>query len=1200
MAAEKTKTEPARPTSPDLAGHLGTHPPEAVAGPTPSISRMLSSLVLFGDLPSQLQVAGLLQSLGNERKGRLLAEPQEAQDARLAVLEQIKSNQGQPLSKELEQRAIQVLGWEDLDTVARSRNPAFDAGMVAREVRGSMRGWGTEEDRLFAALEGLSPLELAAVRKAYAATYNREMADDIDDELSGAEQERATALLAGDATSSAVIALHDAMSGPGTDEATIMRALRGRSGAEIEAIKARYKEKYKADLTSDLDDELGGNERDQATALLAGDTSLADAIEINEAMAGPGTNEAAISAVYSRIRDEVEVEADKKGMTTAQVEAEVKRRTDAVKRAYGAKYASGPGADRALEDAYRSELSGGELSLVLAQQAVDQTAIDAAKIQVEHESLVTDDDKVNAVLRAQHERAEKEVMRDLEVELNRRAGSMTPEERAQARRQLQAQAAGLVEDRSKRYMADLERRYNAENPTRWGPGAFRTVLTLELSGWSRDEAFDLLKQGGKLTDAQELKYALFGPGTNEDKIKRTLRGKTKAQIEALGSQYKALTGNNLVEDLEADLSGRDAADIEALLGGTGTAEEKLRYLQTRTTWELGEGTGLGGLGAGEEEEVLIATTAQASAAYADYQRLRGQYGDNDPRTRTAKERLDRWIGYGEKDIEAHREAVDSLADAAATVGAVVAAAAIIAASGGTATPAVAALASAYATSVSVAIKMTMKGGGYGTEDLAKDLTVGAVEATAAYATFGVGNAIMRSGAFSSLQRLAERGVLGRMVHAGLTEGIENAISGVPSGMMSAALEESTWTSADPFAVLVNAAGTAAAQGFGVGMAMGSYQGFKEGRVPSADAARDAVEGRATTTTDQSHGPTDKVELSGDANPDTPVSKAVEEGPAQATDPTQIEKTVDATIEAKTQGEGPRPRHRGATAEGMGPEFTYEYHPQVREPIVEEGRLPPRAEGELSAKEAEAPSAKPDAPGEGPATEETPPVLDEPPQQIEEAVGQPAPVDAGLQPSAPAAPTSTPLAEPKLTSTQLKARLKEVRQQAAKLRKAARTDPEAAEALRQLYRAQPDQVLSRLRRTDPMAASVYHQRIPPNTELAKVLESEYRPPHEASVLHRDSTGKIKWKEKFTSGGMTPEEAVLGYPKSAQATHTEARAVAQAPLEEGDVLSISGAYNPCTPCQTAMTKASETGATINYWWPGGHFTARNGKGKLVFRP
>lgn len=162
-----------------------------------------------------------------------------------------------------------------------------------------------------------------------------------------------------------------------------------------------------------------------------------------------------------------------------------------------------------------------------------------------------------------------------------------------------------------------------------------------------------------------------------------------------------------------------------------------------------------------------------------------------------------------------------------------------------------------------------------------------------------------------------------------------------------------------------------------------------------------------------------------------------------------------------------------------------------------------------------------------------------------------------------------------------------------LRKLAVTDAEAAEALRLRYRNMPDRQLADLAgRGDAMAESVRSQRFPANKELLKILGSDYRPPHEATAVARDSKGKIMWSRKLSSGNMTPAEKALGYPQSALATHTEARAVTQAPLVRGGTLAISGQYDPCSSCQRAMAAAAtKSGATIIYWWPGG---------RMVFKP
>jgi nucleic acid/nucleotide deaminase of polymorphic system toxin len=99
----------------------------------------------------------------------------------------------------------------------------------------------------------------------------------------------------------------------------------------------------------------------------------------------------------------------------------------------------------------------------------------------------------------------------------------------------------------------------------------------------------------------------------------------------------------------------------------------------------------------------------------------------------------------------------------------------------------------------------------------------------------------------------------------------------------------------------------------------------------------------------------------------------------------------------------------------------------------------------------------------------------------------------------------------------------------------------------------------------------------------------RPPHTARVtVIRD--GKTIVDKPVTSGGMTPEEAALGFPKSTLATHTEARAMRNYPLKPGDQMVIRGQYSPCPTCRGAMNSAAKThGATITYEWPGGTWKA-----------
>jgi len=90
-------------------------------------------------------------------------------------------------------------------------------------------------------------------------------------------------------------------------------------------------------------------------------------------------------------------------------------------------------------------------------------------------------------------------------------------------------------------------------------------------------------------------------------------------------------------------------------------------------------------------------------------------------------------------------------------------------------------------------------------------------------------------------------------------------------------------------------------------------------------------------------------------------------------------------------------------------------------------------------------------------------------------------------------------------------------------------------------------------------------------------------HTAQVTVRSADGSQRNCGVFQSGNMTPDEKALGFPQNTLATHTEARAVSQVPLEPGDHMTIDGQYPPCTSCKGKMkARATQSGATIQYNW------------------
>jgi hypothetical protein len=166
----------------------------------------------------------------------------------------------------------------------------------------------------------------------------------------------------------------------------------------------------------------------------------------------------------------------------------------------------------------------------------------------------------------------------------------------------------------------------------------------------------------------------------------------------------------------------------------------------------------------------------------------------------------------------------------------------------------------------------------------------------------------------------------------------------------------------------------------------------------------------------------------------------------------------------------------------------------------------------------------------------------------------------------------------------------------KLKKLAKTDKQAAEALRARYEMLSDTALKdRARSGDAMAKSVLDGRVPENTKLEELRgkKGDIRKPHHAAAKVTDARGRVRWNEEFESGGMEKPEKKGDWRKKSQETHTEMQAIDRSKLQPGETLWITGQYDPCPACQEAMRTASEGGRTVDYWWQGGHFRAVDGK-------
>ena len=833
------------------------------------------------------------RQLGEEQQAVIRAYYSDGPDARnpiAAVAAGLKvrmSTQLQPgllekFDEELEDKPDSE--WERLDALGRTQGSGFSADRLRGELRqamfGGVTGWGTDEDRIFAALNGLTPIQSLALRKCYSSTHDgASLEADLESELSDAQLTRATASLEGDQALADAAILYEAMfggvTGWGTDEDIIMRTLRGKSDEERAAIIEAYEREYGEDLSDDLDSELSDHDLDRADALMDGDTDLADAIAIDQAMhggwTGAGTDEAAIEAVYEDVRRDVAAEAQRQGWTTAEMEAEIRRRNAGIEGSYQDRYGGDwePGDESALRQAFRSDLSGSELDLVVALADNDLIAADAARIDIESRSIMPDDDVTNGVLRNQYERAYEELRRDewpdIQRDLDRRAreNGWDRYQRREAERQAERELESRAQNRSKGYMSQLESQFNSEY-TRWSGAGLSQVLDMTMSHTDRQQARDLMDQGGRLSPAQEIHYAVTGAGTDEQAIQRALAGRSPEEIAAIRAEWNRLHPNETLDDrLSSELGGRDEFDTNMLLQGEPrNAEEEMAQMRERANWEFDNASGLF---AGEQEGILRDRLERMERSYAT---LTDPNATPEERAEASR-RFEHRSSNVSSAISVYREQMDATTDALATAAAVAAAivvvvvaavltpftgggsaaagAGILAALGGALTSGtVAAAAAVAAATATIVTKQAMLGDAYSGEDMAVDAVVGVVDAVTAYATAGIGTGLLKAARGGMLAKMAvSPSRVTRIAAHGLAEGAEGLISSLPAAVTGNLANDKNWEQGNPLTNIVTGVAVEAGIGTVVSAGMGSLGGIRRAPTPDARPSGDLLAHRGT-------------------------------------------------------------------------------------------------------------------------------------------------------------------------------------------------------------------------------------------------------------------------------------------------------------------------------------------------------------------
>jgi len=712
--------------------------------------------------------------------------------------------------------AMKPEDWEAQEVLARGKNPGFNAAAKSDAIfKAGEDKLGTDEAAIYRALTGLTPLQVCAVKGHYQVTHGHSLEWALRDELSGDEERRAINLLKGDKGAAAAEAIHDALWGPGTNEAQVMEALRSlTTEEERKAAIKYYKDTYDEDLETRLAGDMSGTDLKQATDQLKGKTADADAEAIQGGLTGGifSPDRDSVTAVYDRVRQESLAKAKAEGWTQAEFDAEVMRRNGEIEKAFGEKfkhesrYAWGAHSGQstlqtAITAAYPFDPTNRKLVNALA--ANDMATADAALMQSEREGVYADDSVLKGVVRKQYDRAFESAQLDRGPELASKVDRgmkawvashydkdgkltkpFTEEERINERMKLQRESDAALQDeafdraKANSKMLDTVLQANhgitldnmiSQNMS-WGDRrqamSELAVMRTEIAG-STPEAIKSAKDERRLDWAySRVRYAIEGAGTDMDELKGGLAGLNKDQLDKLDKKWRKDHDNETLRAaVQGDTSGREEDDLLDTIdhGAPQTIGDRMAELRRKHTRDE---AGVGWAGRLRSENASARSHSELDRMEAKLRELRDP--NLDPRKREfIEDNVERRIEHANDAIEAQRARVDAFADMLSTIASyVIGALAVIAGvlvavfSGGTALPFIIAIGGSILGTLSgMAIKAAVKGDAYGSEEFLTDAVVGAVDLVVTIATAGtVKGGSLLSAAKAELKELGKASI----------------------------------------------------------------------------------------------------------------------------------------------------------------------------------------------------------------------------------------------------------------------------------------------------------------------------------------------------------------------------------------------------------------------------------------------------------
>ncbi|KFQ23773.1 Annexin A6, partial [Merops nubicus] len=453
--------------------------------------------------------------------------------------------------------------------------PGFDASQDAEALYNAMKGFGSDKEAILDLITSRSNKQRVEICQAYKSQYGKDLIADLKYELTGKFERLIVSLMRPPPYSDAK-EIKDAIGGIGTDEKCLIEILASRTNQEIHDLVAAYKDAYERDLEADIIGDTSGHFKKMLVVLLQGAREEDDVVSED--------------LVEQDAKDLLEAGELKWGTDEAQFIYILGRRSKQHLRLVFDEYLKISG--KPIERSIRAELSGDFEKLMLAVVKCIRSTAEyfADRLYKAMKGLGTRD---NTLIRIMVSRSEIDMLDIREVFRTKYEKSLYNM---------------IKEDTSGEYKKALLKLCGGDDDAagEFFPEAAQVAYRMwELSAVAKVELRGTVQPAGSFNDdgdAQVLRKAMKGLGTDEGAIIDVVTQRSNAQRQQILKAYKAHYGRDLMADLKSELSGSlaklilglmltpaqyDAKQLRKAVEGAGTDEKVLiEIMATRNNQEI--------------------------------------------------------------------------------------------------------------------------------------------------------------------------------------------------------------------------------------------------------------------------------------------------------------------------------------------------------------------------------------------------------------------------------------------------------------------------------------------------------------------------------------------------------------------------------------------------------------------------------------